>query len=103
MTERGEGDRINQLQIPRGAPAVTLILNSQSAVGSKSYSLEILDAGRSVVWSQQGLVRHATGDYTINISTDLLPPGIYTFNVYGHAGGKRVKIESYQIRIIRSR
>jgi hypothetical protein len=103
MTERGERDRINQLQIPRGARTFTLILSSQSATESKSYSLEILDARRSLVWNQQGLVRHSTGDYTINISTDLLPPGIYTFNVYGHAGGKRVKIESYQIRIISSR
>lgn len=99
MTERGERERVNQLQIPRGARAITLILNSQSAVESKSYSLEILDARRGAVLSQQGLVRHSTGDYTINISTELLPPGIYTFNVYGQVGGKRVKIESYRVRV----
>ncbi|MGE0128717.1 MAG: zf-HC2 domain-containing protein [Blastocatellales bacterium] len=102
LTERGDGARVNQLQIPRGARTITLILNSQSGSESKSYSLEILDARRNVVWRQQGqqnLTRHSTGDYTINISTELLPPGNYTFNVYGQADGKRVKIESYRIRI----
>jgi len=101
LAERGERE-VNQLQIPRGAKAVTLILNSQSAAESKSYSLEILDARQNTVWSQQGqqnLTRHSTGDYTINIPTGLLPPGSYTFNVYGQVAGKRLKIESYRIRI----
>src|SRR5262245_32799734 len=99
MTERGERSQVNQLQIPRGARTITLILNSQSASESKSYSLEILDARRNVVWSQQGLARHSTGDYTINIPAVLLPPNEYTINIYGQPDGKRVKIESYRIRI----
>lgn len=99
MTERGERDRVNQLQIPRGSRAVTLILNSQSAVESKSYSLEILDARRNVVWSRQGLTRHSTGDYTVSVPAELLPPGNYTFNVYGRMNGGSQKVESYRIQI----
>jgi len=99
LAQRTLGGKVNQLQIPRGARVVTLILNSQTASESKSYSLEILDERHNAVWKQQGLVRHSTGDYTINIPADLLAPGDYTFNVYGHAGGKNVKVETYRIRL----
>lgn len=99
LTERTERGRVNQLQIPRNARAVTLILNSQSASESKSYSLEIIDSGNSVVWSRQGVVRHSTGDYTVSVPTEFLPAGDHTFNVYGNVAGKRVKIESYRIHV----
>jgi anti-sigma factor RsiW len=99
MSERGAPGKITQIQIPRGARAITLILNSQSATESKNYSLEILDTRRNMVWSQQGLTRHPTGDYTINVPAALLSPNEYTINIYGQTDGKRVKIESYRIRI----
>jgi putative zinc finger protein len=99
LAERTGRDRVNQLQIPRFARAITLILNSQSASEGKKLSLEILDAGQKVVYGQQGVVRHSTGDYTVSVPTEFLPPGDYTFNIYGEAEGKRAKIESYRIRI----
>lgn len=94
---------VNQLHIPRRAKTVSLILNSQSRTESKSYSLEILDSHGNVALSQAGLMRHSTGDYTVSIPTELLPSGNYTFNVYAQADGRRVKIESYLIRINGSR
>jgi hypothetical protein len=44
-------------------------------------------------------VRNATGDYTISLPTEFLPPGSFTLNIYGEAKGKRVKVENYRIRI----
>jgi hypothetical protein len=103
LAQRGERLAVNQLEIPARAKVVTLILNSQSAAPAGSYSLEVLNAQQRVVWSKSGLVRHPTGDYTIQVPAESLPPGSYTFKVYGQAGGRRAPVESYQIRVSRAR
>lgn len=99
LARRAQRPLVNELEIPRDATVVTLILNSQSQAASRAYSLEILNAQNAVVWSSQGLVRHATSDYTISIPTEFLPPGRYTINVDAPVKGKRVRVESYQIVI----
>jgi anti-sigma factor RsiW len=103
LAQRGTPATANQLQVPPHAQVITLILNSQSKTEARSYSLEILAAQNRVVANSQGLVRHATGDYTVSVPTRLLPSGRYTFNVYGWVDGTRVKVESYQIQVGRTR
>lgn len=103
MAQRGQSSAVNQLRIPARASALTLLLNSQSQQAARSYSLEILDAQQRAIASSAGLARQATGDYTLSLPAALLPPGRYTFNVYGQIAGKRVKVDSYQIQLSRTR
>lgn len=53
--------------------------------------------------SSQGLARNPTGDYTISLPAELLPPGRCTINVYARENGKLIKVESYRIQINRVR
>ncbi|MCI0486685.1 MAG: zf-HC2 domain-containing protein [Blastocatellia bacterium] len=103
LTERAEGRTANDLEIPGSALSVTLILNSHSPTAYTNYSIEILDARNRRVWKGGRLLRQSTNDYTINVPTSLLPPGRYGINIYGQREGKRVKVESYKIRIRRAR
>lgn len=98
LVQRG-GATANELKIPPGAQAVTLILNSQAASDYRNYGIEIVNARNQVVWRARGLARHSTNDYTISVPADYLAPGGYTINVYGNAGGQRAKVESYQISV----
>ena len=100
---RSGQNAVNEIEIPRGVTTVSLILNSQSSAVASDLSLEIVNAGGATVWRAQNLQRHATNDYTINLPADFLPPGNYVFNVYGQDTGRRVKLDSYQIRIRRRR
>ena len=103
LTERAEGRSLNELEIPGSARSVTLILNSQSSNVYSNYSIEILNPRHRVIWRGQGLMRQPTNDYTIIVPTSLLPPGSYGIDVYAQDEGKRVKVESYNIRIRRER
>jgi hypothetical protein len=91
---------VNELEIPPGAQAVTLILNSESEASYSSYSIEIVKA-REVIWSAEGLRRDPSNDYTISLPAHFFTPGNYTLNVYGKDKGRSIKAESYQIRLRR--
>lgn len=99
MTQRDTSAPATQLTIPANARRVTLILNSQSTITARSYQLEIRDTRNRVVTTAQGLVRQATGDYTVSLAAESLPSGSYTFNVYTQVAGQRTKIESYRVRV----
>lgn len=101
LTQRSQSPVVNELVIGRSANAVTLILNSQSNIEHRSYSVEIVNARNNVVWSDVGLVRQPTNDYTINIPASFLDAGGYTINVYGISGATRIKVDSYRIRVIK--
>jgi predicted anti-sigma-YlaC factor YlaD len=103
MTERSEGAAANELSIPRSAKSVTLILNSQNASSHRSYSAEIASAENQIVWREQGLLRQPAGDYTISIPAGFLNAGSYTINIYGETPGRRTKVETYRIRVTKSR
>ncbi len=105
--QRKSGDQaeeVNDLDIPPGAKLVTLILNSQNPDVYRGYSLEMLDARNAVRWSAGGLARNPSSDYTISLPAEFLAPGAsYTINIYGEGKGRRVKVESYRIRVRRAR
>lgn len=89
---------VTVITIPPRAKSVTLILLAQSAATYRTYSVEMADAQNKILWSQGGLVRNPTNDYTINVRTELVPPGRYTINIFGEADGQRARVESYWIR-----
>ena len=99
LAVRGSTQPIQQVQIPRDTKSLTLILNAQALYQGKNLTLEILDSAKNVVWQKDGLVRHNTSDYTLNIPADLLSTGNYTLNVYGTDGKQRRKIETYRIKV----
>ena len=101
LTQRAEGPTSNEIAIPRNVRAVTLILNSQDSSDHRSYSIEVVDSRGKTVWSARGLTRNSTSDYTISVPADYLAPGGYTINVFGQAAGRRTKVESYQIKVLK--
>jgi hypothetical protein len=91
---------VNELEVPSGAKFVVLILNAQSQESYRGYGIEILDAQKNVKWNDSGMTRNPSNDYTITLPVDFLTPGAsYTINVYGENRGRRVKVESYRIRV----
>jgi hypothetical protein len=98
LTQRTQRAVVNDLSIPPGAKAVTLILAAQNATAYRSYSIEVVNARKAIVWNAAGLVRNPTGDYTIHLPTTLMPPGSYTIHLYAETKGRRLRVESYQIR-----
>ena len=97
--QRSSNVPVQQVRIPRNSKSVILILSSESESDGRNLELEIQDGQRSVIWTQQGVIRHKTSDYTLSIPSDLLSSGNYTLNVYGPSGTKRKKIETYRIKV----
>jgi hypothetical protein len=102
LTRRADQSEINEIAIPLGAKTITLILNSQSQTMSSAASLEITNAQGATVWRADGLVRHPTGDYTINLPAEFLPPGSYTLNLYDRGKGRRASSARFALRIRRA-
>jgi len=102
MTRRADQSEINEIAIPRHAKTVTLILNSQSQTATRAASLEIVNAQGAIVWRADGLTRHPTGDYTISLPAEFLPPGRYTLNLHERGKGRRAGIASFALRIRRA-
>ncbi len=63
----------------------------------KDHRLEAVDAAGNVVWSAEGLRRSAEGDFPVLLPA--LKPGAYTLRISALDGGKRVELETYQVRI----
>lgn len=101
MTQRDAGAAKNEIVIPRNVRALTLMLHSQAASESPSYSIEILDARGRSVWKAHGLLRNATNDYTISVGAESLASGHHTINIYGRGAGGPTKVESYEIDVKR--
>jgi hypothetical protein len=102
LTRRADQSGINEIAAPRDAKFVTLILISQSQTASRDASLEIVNAQGVVVWRADGLTRHPTGDYTISLPAEFLPPGRYTLNLYDQGKGRRAAIASFALRLRRA-
>jgi hypothetical protein len=88
------------VKLPAGAGGVTLILNSGSDKPSpyREHAVELRDASGRRVWSARGLVQQEL-TYTLNIPRAAAHPGAYTLELYGLAGQRREKLESYSFRI----
>lgn len=99
LAMRGTSEPIQQVQIPKNTRSLTLILNSQAISENKNLSMEVVDSKKQVIWTQEGLIRQKTGDYTLNVPASLLPTGTYTLNVYISTGNKKRKIETYRIKL----
>ncbi len=102
MTRRADQSEINEIAVPRDAKSVALILNSQSQIATRAASLEIVNAQGAIVWRTDGLTRHPTGDYTISLPAEFLPPGRYALNLYHPGKGRRAAIASFALRLRRA-
>jgi hypothetical protein len=101
LTQRDGAGMKTKLVIPAKAARVALILNAQSTVAANAYQLEIRDGQQRSVTVVTGLRRNATGDYTLSLPADLLPPGTYRFALFGKVAGRRTQVESYPVQVSR--
>ncbi len=74
-----------------------LVLNADSANALRD--IEILDSRGAVFWSGSGLRSTKNQEYTPAFPPGFLKPGRYTIQLYSNENGRRVKRESYKIRV----
>jgi hypothetical protein len=97
------GDSVaNELAVPASSATAMFVLNSETSPASGPLGLEIADEAGRVVWRGAGLVRRATGEYTVAVPTRLLPTGRYTLTVYSGSGRARAPLERYRFRVNRA-
>jgi anti-sigma factor RsiW len=89
-TEAGE-------QVLPGSRLAVPILGAESARAVRD--VEILDSRGSVLWSGSELRSTDGQEYRLAIPPGFLKPGKYTIQLYAGENGKRVKHESYRIRV----
>ncbi len=89
-TEAGE-------QVLPGSRLAVPILGAESAHAVRD--VEILDSRGSVLWSGSDLRSTEGQEYRLAIPPGFLKPGKYTIQLYAGENGKRVKRESYAIRV----
>lgn len=89
-TEAGE-------QVLPGSRLAVPILGADSTKAVRD--VEILDERGSVLWSGSGLRSTDGQEYKLAIPPGFLKAGHYTIQLYASENGKRVKRESYRIRV----
>ncbi len=95
LARRSTAAGLNEIRLPRQARAVTLILNSQSNPLTRAVSLQIVNARGAIVWRAAQLTRQASGEFTLSLPADFLPPGRYTLQLYAPSGAR---LESFDLR-----
>lgn len=100
LARRAAATTTNEITLPRAAKTITLILNSQSE--ARTASLTIVSAQGAVVWRVTQLTRQAAGEYTLSLPAEFLPPGRYTFKLEAQQPGRRVALESFDLRLRRA-
>jgi hypothetical protein len=65
------------------------------------YRLDLLRVlpSPNVVWSRQGVQRHADGTYPVQLSTAQLTPGLYELVLYGIDGAGADRLAVYTLRV----
>jgi hypothetical protein len=86
-----------EAQVLPGSRTTVPILGADSANAVRD--VEILDSHGGVVWSGSGLRSTEGQEYRLAIPPGFLKPGTYTIQLYASENGKRVKRESYPIRV----
>lgn len=102
LARRSASATVNEITLPRAARTVTLIFNSQSQSEARAASLAIVNAQGIVVWRAAQLTRQAAGEYTLSLLAEFLPPGRYTFKLEAQQRGRRVALESFDVRLRRA-
>ena len=91
-----DGGKPSEQVLPGSRLAVPILgADSTNAVRD----VEILDSRGSVLWSGSGLRSTDSQEYRLAIPPGFLKPGKYTIQLYASENGKRVKRESYRIRV----
>jgi hypothetical protein len=86
-----------EAQVLPGSRTTVPILGADSANAVRD--VEILDSHGGVLWSGSGLRSTEGQEYRLSIPPGFLKPGKYTIQLYASENGKRVKRESYPIRV----
>jgi hypothetical protein len=86
-----------EAQVLPGSRTTVPILGADSADAVRD--VEILDSHGGVLWSGSGLRSTEGQEYRLAIPPGFLKPGTYTIQLYANENGKRVKRESYPIRV----
>jgi anti-sigma factor RsiW len=77
---------------------VTPLLQASPGVSASERDIAILDESGKPVWQKSGLRNDSLG-FTITLFPGFLKPGHYTIQLYSKENGRRVKRESYKIRV----
>lgn len=85
---RGEGARQQVVRIHENSGLVTLIVNTESPRRESNYTLDLLDANGTTLWSGTGLAPQGDGTLSVALPTTLLRAGDYAFVL--KAGGRTV-------------
>jgi hypothetical protein len=97
VRDAGGSAEANEQVLPANRLALP-VLGAESVNALRD--IEILDSQRKVRWSGSGLRSTAEGqEYKFAIPPGFLKPGRYTIQLYAKENGRRVKHESYKIRV----
>jgi anti-sigma factor RsiW len=96
VRDAGGSPEANEQVLPGNRLALP-VLSAESANALRD--VEILDGRGTVFWKKSGLLSTKDQEYTIGIPPGFLKPGRYTIQLYSNQNGKRVKRESYKIRV----
>ncbi len=97
VTLRGAPQAPPGVALPAEAPAVTLILLSEVRGAFEGYAVEVRGAGGAPLWRGEGLSRRATGEFTLQLPTELLPPPRVDLVVQGRRGERWVELETFSL------
>jgi anti-sigma factor RsiW len=86
--------------VPPGAEAIVLSLALLEAPEHPSLRLEVFDAAERRVWAVGGLEPTAHGGVRVDLPRDLLAAGAYRLELVAAAGGRRVPLATYRLRLV---
>jgi hypothetical protein len=95
---RGEGSRRQIIRLEPNTSIVTLIVNTDAPRRAADYTLDLLDATGTTVWTGSGLRPGADATLSVALPAALLPPGDYVFSL-AETNGQRV-LHRYPITVI---
>ncbi len=95
---RGTGEAGRVIQVPANAGGVTFVVTLPDSARFRDHAVELRNAAGEVLWSARGLVA-TDGTLTFHLERRQLPRASYTLDLYGLAGDRREKIETYAFTI----
>jgi len=98
--DRTRSEEPRPLNVWRQADPAVWILSSTELTESSAYSVEIVDAGGEVVWSDETAGLTAAGYLTVEVPPDYLAAGDYRLRLYRVQSGRRQSLEDYEVRIV---
>jgi hypothetical protein len=76
---RGEGTRQQVVSLQPSSALVTLIVNTESPRNAADYTLDLLDARGTALWTGTGLTPQGDSTLSVALPTTLLRAGDYVF------------------------